>query len=78
MDRRKALKIFGALFVCLAGHPVLANTNKDSLFLSDAVLGFEPTSYTFSEAGIKDIIIERKNGKRIVVPFSDIVDALET
>lgn len=36
-----------------------------------------PMSFNFTEEGIDDIIIERKNGKKIVIPFSELLDALE-
>jgi len=78
MDRRNALKIFGMLFVCLAGRPVLADTEKGDNFLTSAATPFfEPTNYHFSEKGMGNIIIERKNGKMIVIPFADIIEALD-
>ncbi len=78
MNRRKALKIFGALFVVLAGRPVEAKQlAKSSEHLFDVSRWTQPVDYHFSEAGMGDIIIERKSGKKIVVPFSEICDALE-
>jgi len=74
MDRRIALKIFGALFVCLAGHPILRaaeNLNASTLQLS------HPMDYIFSEEGMGNIIIECKDGSELIVPFSDIIDALK-
>jgi len=83
MDRRKALKLFGILFACLVGRPVLAKELKiengtevthDFLILRDSN---KPIDYVFEENGIGNIIIERKNGTKIEVPFSDICDALQ-
>ena len=77
MERRNALKLFGILFVCLAeGGPVMAETTTTT---TGAIKVPEWTrSYQFHEEGIEQIIIIRKNGKKIIVPFSDICDALET
>jgi len=73
MERRKVLKLFGALFVCFAGHSVLADTKKQGAIKWNPL----PQDYYFTEKGMGDIIIERKNGNKIIVPFSDICDALE-
>jgi hypothetical protein len=75
MTRRKALKIFGALFVCLAGRTTVEAKEMTDVTLSNPWA--QPTTYTFSEGGIKDIIIEKKDGSKLIVPFSDIVEALE-
>ena len=78
MDRRNALKLFGALFVCLAGHPVHAEdliVDSGTMKMSGDWLS-RPTDYTFNEEGIGNIVIERKDGTRLIVPFSDIVEAL--
>jgi hypothetical protein len=72
MNRRKALKIFGAIFVCLAGRPVARA--GDRLGLNHDLS--KPTDYVFCEQGIGNIIIERRNGAKIVIPFSEIVEAL--
>ena len=63
MNRRKALKILGALVVCLGGR-----AEASELGLMD---------YTFVEEGIGKIIIKKKNGSQLIIPFSDIVKALE-
>lgn len=92
MDRRNALKLFGTLFVCLAGvssqagdkTPVEIGKKIDESATATDKLKFTdkpellPMNYSFTEEGMGSIIIERKNGKRIEVPFSDICDALET
>jgi len=74
INRRNALRLFGSLFVCLAGRVVLAQEKTALQFRDDLDI---PSDYIFNEEGMGNIIIERKNGKKIIVPFSDIVDALE-
>ena len=81
MKRRNALKLFGTLFICLMGGPVMADkknyqTENGALLFSDILA--QPTNYELEEEGIKQIIINRKSGKKIIVLFSDICDALET
>lgn len=36
-----------------------------------------PTNFVFSEEGIGDIFIDKKDGKRITISFSDVIKALE-
>jgi len=78
MTRRNALKMFGALFVCLAGRATVeASEIKDGSMVFQDDLWSKPLTYTFSEKGIKEIVIEKSDGGRVVVPFSDIIEALE-
>lgn len=78
MNRRKVLKIFGALFVCLAGKAKLQEESKVDCSIKFKPGFLRPKSYTFYEEGIKEIIIEKKDGTSLIVPFSDIVKALES
>ena len=93
MNRRIALKLLGAVVVGFAGTWVHAETVKDNLPLEtldckDGVCGEDsnstisynqgPQDISFGEEGIRNIIIERKNGKVITIPFSEICDALES
>ena len=72
MNRRNALKILGALFICLAGTPIqTSDDKKKSVDQEDANDFFDysawvdkPIDYVFTEEGMGNIIIERKNGKR--------------
>lgn len=77
LDRRKALQLFGTMFVCL----VASKTSHGDTTLDSAIRFSDtqtrPLNYHFIEAGIGDIIIEKKNGQELRVPFSEIVDALE-
>ena len=80
MDRRNALRMMGTLVVCMAGVPTVEAVTNDDSGVADmdwwkAPIG--PTSYTFTAEGIKDIIIEKRDGGKIVIPFDDIVEALE-
>ena len=77
MERRKALKLMGALVACLGGTIIIKPESKlkaeDSANLTYLA---EPQSYQFNESGIKNVIIIRTNGKKISIPFSEICDAL--
>lgn len=76
MTRRNALKLFGAFIACLTGRTIVeaSETKNGLVFFTDT--WNQPTTYILSEAGIKEIIIEKKDGEKLVVPFSDIVEAL--
>ena len=80
MNRRIALKLLGAVAVGFVGSWVSAETVKDELTLTDSVIHLitGPQDVTFGEEGIRNIIIERKSGKVITIPFSEICDALES
>jgi len=79
MNRETALKILGMLIICLGGDPIMKPkdyvTKDDFLCFSD--LSSQPTDYIFEEEGMGNIIIKRKDGNKIIVPFSDIINALE-
>ena len=79
MERRKALKLMGALVACLGGTIIIKPESKlkaeDSAKVNLTYLA-EPQSYQFNESGIKNVIIIRTNGKKISIPFSEICDAL--
>ena len=73
MTRRTALKLFGVMIACLVGKPVAK--------AADMEVGdwwkTKPMDYIFSEEGIGNIIIEPKDGEKLIIPFSDIVKALK-
>lgn len=77
MTRRTALKALGTLLVCLAGKNVMAEDKTQSNIITDNWWENTPQSYVFQEKGISSIIIEKKDGSKLVVPFSEIVEALE-
>jgi len=78
MDRCSALKIFGALFVYLAGDTIMED-KKNSQAKGNGLQSSDVwTQIEFNEEKITQIIINRKSGKQIIVPFNDICDALET
>lgn len=63
--------------ICLAGRAtVRAEETTGKLVLSDE--WSRPASFTFEEEWITDIIIKKKDGTQLIIPFSDIVDALST
>lgn len=79
MTRRTALKLLGAMIVCLVGNPVASATDKktyDSGHIKDDWRYSKTLDYAFSEEGIGNIIIETKDGEKLIIPFSDIVEAL--
>lgn len=73
MDRRKALKCLGLMAVCVGGQPVLAKKPK---LVVDSASQARPTDYIFYEEGLRNIIIMRKNGEELRIPFNEIVEAL--
>ncbi len=76
MDRRTALKFMGALVICLGGIAEAAEeiTSSKLYFheLDNPVL-----NYTFHADGIGDLIITQKDKQDIVIPFTEIIEALE-
>jgi len=75
MDRRAALKLLGAIIVFLGGRSVRAE--EIGTVKLDRPSWLEEASFQFDEAGLKDIVIIRKNKKKIKIPFSEVVDALK-
>ncbi len=76
MKRRTALKLLGGLIACTAGRPILAITELSDVD-PEASLQLGPVDYFFCEEGIRNIIIRHKSGKDTIIPFSEIVKALE-
>ncbi len=81
MTRRSALKLLGVLVACLGGKAVAGGTAsirqvpKEEL---DSTWAIEPRmNFYLHEDSVKEIVIERRDGYRLVIPFSDIVDALD-
>ena len=78
MDRRNALKLLGALVVCIGGT---ATSVKSEIFedSSDNALTFStgPYDYHFSEEGIRNITIGRKDQPDLVISFKEVVKSLE-
>jgi len=76
MDRRKALSLMGIMSGAFIAKWSRADTTTESKYwkLSFSSL---PKSIFFEEDGLKDIIIERSNGKKIIISFSEVFDALE-
>lgn len=78
MKRRNALKLLGSLIVCLGG--TAQAVEKDALKITTGDLDWwvpKPINYTFHAPGINNIIIERIDKPDIIVPFSEIIDALD-
>ena len=75
MNRRKALKAIGLVVACGIAK-VSESSGAQSLGnLTD--IQWNPANYEFSEEGLNKLIITRKGGKKIEIPFSEIFDALE-
>ena len=68
MDRRKALKLLGSVVVGLVGTQTVAKA-EDLLKLD--------TDYVFQEKDLENIIINRKDGSQISVPFQEVFDSLK-
>ena len=77
MNRRNALKMLGVLVACIGGAvvPTKARSGDNNELTIDYLAG--PYDYRFSSEGIRNIVIERKDKTDLVIPFKDIVKALE-
>lgn len=86
MERRQALKILGALVVCLAGRATKVrgedfildsdNSTQKPYFDTGKVSVPGKIFISLYEKDISELIIYRVNGTKIVVSFSEIIDAL--
>ena len=77
MERRNALKLVGALVVCFCGKAVATNAYNSSSVTSFESWNIGPVDYVFRVDEIKNLIIERKEKQDLVIPFSEIIEALE-
>ena len=74
LDRRKALKMLGLIAICFTGRWGEAAESRDQVLLPSYIT--EAENITFTEGRIKNIIIIRSKGEKIVIPFKEVVDAL--
>jgi len=87
MERRNALKILGTMMACIVGSRSMTGVAETSTYLP----GFDHTEdsapiseltitpqkdFVFSEGGIRNIVIRRKDKSVVSIPFSEIIDAL--
>lgn len=73
MERRTALTLLGSM-VAIAGGTAVAEQSEPLEFFTYEYIG----DFFFNPDAIKNIIIENKDGSvKLVIPFSDIVKALE-
>ena len=73
MNRRNALKMLGVLVAYLGGRAIATGEQENDGFS----LSTGPYDFSFGEDGVRNIIIERKDKPNLVIPFKDIVKALE-
>ena len=71
MNRRTALKVMGAAIICIGEK---TSSIDEGSFID---ISPEPIDFSFYEAGIRNLIIIKKGGDKITIPFSEIVKALE-
>ncbi len=80
MNRRNALKLFGAFIACMTGTPIaMASeefTSEDNSIIAKNIFKQEPMDYMFDEKLVNNIIIRTKEGEELKIPFSEIVEAL--
>ena len=78
MKKTTALKLLGILVICLGGR-LMESENKE-LKADDLHLvwepNIEPMDFVFVEKSIRNLIITTDD-EDIVIPFSDIVEALK-
>ena len=83
MNRRAALIAMGTMVACMGGVAKAEPTDiaETNILTGGSTFTFQdwsaPTSYHFEASGIKDIIITRSDKEDIVIPFSEIIEALE-
>lgn len=75
MTRNNALKLLGAFVACVNGSWGIAD--DDIIKLSPTCEWDAPSNVYFEETGLGKVVIKRKNGKKIEIPFSELFDALE-
>ena len=75
MNRRNALRILGSMCVCLLGKPAVVYAEllkgNNITFNTDFA-----TDFTLCETGIRNIIIQKRDGTKLIIPFCEIVKAL--
>ena len=86
MNRRKALKLLGALVVMTGGTAIIKAEEKPvpeldmedsgSLVYSDWMIS-KPLDYHIEAEGIGNIVIIKQDGENITIPFTKIIKALE-
>ena len=86
MNRRNALKLMGALVACIGGYSAPAESSDlealtGTAKVDDSLLTInvksEPVDYIFHVDTIKDIVFRRPDKPDLVIPFVDIIKALE-
>jgi len=76
MKKDTAKKLLGIIVACVGGEPKMDDPGQSNLSTWAGVIT-PPTSFHFLEDGIKDIIIFKKDGTKLIIPFSEIIEALE-
>lgn len=80
MDRRSALITLGVVFAALMNR-FIPTSRADELSTAQelSVISFDtPVDFYISENSLNNVIIERKNGKKIEIPWTEVVDAIES
>lgn len=81
MNRKTALKTLGAVAGCTAATVKATNTYAagDNTPMTLVFRKYEmPMTFIFRECEIGNIVVEKKDGTKITIPFSEIVAALES
>ena len=71
INKKQALKLLGLICICQGGRM------NNKTFIDTGLAFSQLCDWHFSEEGIRNLIIEKKDGSQVVIPFSDIVKALE-
>lgn len=80
MNRRKVLLILGVLVAGLQGRFVKAGSaasTEKSNFFSTEEIDSHPLDIFFDSSRLGNVIIEKKDGSRVVVSWDEIIKALE-
>ena len=76
-NKKQALKLLGLMCICQGGK-MSKHKAKDIIATFDGI-DILNTQYdwTFSEEGMRNLIIDKKDGSQIVIPFSYNFDLIE-
>lgn len=75
MTQTMALKLLGAMIICQAGETMAKEVDPNNSSLKFILP--QKMNYVFYTDSIEDLIIKREKEEDIIIPFSEIVEALE-
>ncbi len=77
MERRNALKILGAIVCCVGASAIKSHAQTGSLETYKLIDSSTPLDFIFDAESMGDIIIRQKDTPNIIIPFSEVIEALK-